>query len=232
MENRKILLYVLSGSWNHSEFDGTGVLGVSEDIELLQKKLDEVANNLAGDYLHNTYGGLTVEKGERHYEVTDEAGAYAKFYITEHYVEISEALMGAISREMSKIDRTNDVEEYLRGLFESSNIDGWQYEYMTRKPEVMKQILELFDKLEDWNTPFNSTMDIVVGNVRKEILLNDEVLEYLWEEFGDFPGVDEEDCLLDDFLGFEAGTHREDVWHWFDEHHSRGVAFLMFGGEQ
>lgn len=140
--------------------------------------------------------------------------------------------MGAISREMSKIDRTNDVEEYLRGLFESSNIDGWQYEYMTRKPEVMKQILELFDKLEDCNTPFNSTMDIVVGNVRKEILLNDEVLEYLWEEFGDFPGVDEEDCLLDDFLGFEAGTHREDVWHWFDEHHSRGVAFLMFGGEQ
>ena len=96
----------------------------------------------------------------------------------------------------------------------------------------MKQILELFDKLEDCNTPFNSTMDIVVGNVRKEILLNDEVLEYLWEEFGDFPGVDEEDCLLDDFLGFEAGTHREDVWHWFDEHHSRGVAFLMFGGEQ
>lgn len=231
MENRKILLYVLAGSWNHSEFDGNGVLGISEDVKTLEKKLDELANNFAGDYLYKTYGRLTFEKGERYYEVMDEDGAYAKFYITEHHVEISEALMGAVSREMRKIDRTNDVEEYLQGLWESGNIDAWQYEYMIRKPEVMKQILELFDKLEDCNTPFNSTMDIVVGNVRKEIPLNDEVLEYLWEEFSDVL-IDDDECILDDFIGFECGTHREEVWHWFDVHHSKGVHFLMFGGEQ
>ena len=132
---------------------------------------------------------------------------------------------------MSKIDRRSDIEEYLRGLNESGNISAWKYEYMMRKPEVMEQLLELFDKLEDCNTPFNSTMDVVVGMVSKEIELNDEVLDFLWEEFSDVL-IDDDECILDDFIGFEAGTHREEVWHWFDARHSNGVHFLMFGGEQ
>lgn len=27
---------------------------------------------------------------------------------------------------------------------------------------------------------------------------------------------------------FDAGTDREEIWHWFDEHHSKGVYSLMF----
>lgn len=34
------------------------------------------------------------------------------------------------------------------------------------------------------------------------------------------------------FLGFPAGTHREDIWHWFDERHSRGVAYLLHGPQK
>lgn len=60
--------------------------------------------------------------------------------------------------------------------------------------------------------------------------LDDKVLEYLWEEFGDVL-IDDNECILDDFIGFKCGTHREEVWHWFDEHHSKGVSFLMFGEE-
>lgn len=63
----------------------------------------------------------------------------------------------------------------------------------------------------------------------KEITLDDKKLEYLWEEFGDVL-IDDDECILDDFLGFECGTHREAVWHWFDERYSGGVAKLMFGG--
>lgn len=30
-------------------------------------------------------------------------------------------------------------------------------------------------------------------------------------------------------MDFPAGTHREDIWHWFDERHSKGVTYLMYG---
>lgn len=31
------------------------------------------------------------------------------------------------------------------------------------------------------------------------------------------------------FLGFPAGTHREEIWYWFDERYSKGVYGLIYG---
>lgn len=55
---------------------------------------------------------------------------------------------------------------------------------------------------------------------------DDEKIESLWDELEDVP-TDENDCLKSEFLSFPIGTHREEVWYWFDEHHSRGVGYLM-----
>lgn len=225
----KILTYVLHGTWYSQDADGVEVLGVSLDIEPLLRKLDEIADSKAEDFM-KMCGYIQEERDERYYEAVNASGKYAKFYITEHWLELSENMMGEISREMEKIDRTNDVKAYLETLYESESIEAWKYEYMTRKPEVMQEILQVFSKTEDCNTPFNTTMAIVVGDAMKEIVLDDKKLEYLWEEFGDVL-IDDDECILDDFIGFECGTHREAVWHWFDERYSGGVAKLMFGGE-
>lgn len=230
MKKRKIVLYVLAGAWDTAYADGTGIVGVTEDIDELKKKLDHIQDTKANEYLENPYGDIEEEAGERHYEITDAAGGYAKFYITEHYVELSESLMGAISREMEKIDRTRDVKEYLQGLYESENLEPWKYEYINAKPEVVDKIIAVFDKREDCNVSFNATMENSVDEVLKELVLDDEKLEFLWEQFGDVL-IDDDECILDDFIGFECGTHREAVWQWFDKQHSKGVAALMFGGE-
>lgn len=55
----------------------------------------------------------------------------------------------------------------------------------------------------------------------------DAVLEELWAEFGNTPIDPETERIEEKFMGFEPGTVREDVWRWFDERHSRGVAYLM-----
>lgn len=225
----KILTYVLHGMWNTPDTDGVVVIGVSVDVELLLRKLNEIADSKAKEYVEMC-GYIQEERGERYYEAVNVSGKYAKFYITEHQMELPENTMGAISREMEKIDRTRDVGQYLDDMYEDGNIEPWKYEYMVRKPEVMQEILQAFSKIEDCNTPFNTTMDIVVGNVMKEITLDDKKLEYLWEEFGDVL-IDDDECILDDFLGFECGTHRETVWHWFNERYSGGVVKLMFGGD-
>ena len=71
----------------------------------------------------------------------------------------------------------------------------------------------------------------------KEIIMvtyTDRQLEQLWEELSDIP-FDEDDCtelfLADDWFIFEASTDRETIWHWFDEHYSKGVHALMFPSE-
>lgn len=47
-------------------------------------------------------------------------------------------------------------------------------------------------------------------------------LKALWGLFGDIP-IDDADQILEDFLGFRAGTDRFEVWHWFDERYAGGV---------
>jgi len=58
----------------------------------------------------------------------------------------------------------------------------------------------------------------------------DAVLENIWAKFGDVPMNPETECIEEDFVNWPAGTHREEIWHWFDQRHSKGVAYLMYNG--
>lgn len=57
----------------------------------------------------------------------------------------------------------------------------------------------------------------------------DQILAGLWNDFTDVPMDPETECIEESFLGFAVGTHREEIWHWFDDRHSKGVAFLLYG---
>lgn len=63
-------------------------------------------------------------------------------------------------------------------------------------------------------------------------LYSDSDLEYLWELFGDIPMDPEFETMEGQFLHFVPGTPREDIWHWFDEHHSKGVHYLLYKVEE
>ncbi|NDU95674.1 hypothetical protein [Spirosoma terrae] len=54
----------------------------------------------------------------------------------------------------------------------------------------------------------------------------DILLEEMWAWLGDTP-INVNDEIDEPFLDWPKGTHREDIWHFFDEHHSKGVAWLM-----
>lgn len=57
----------------------------------------------------------------------------------------------------------------------------------------------------------------------------DEQLRDLWDEFGDVPMNPETECIEQPFLGWGAGVHREEIWHWFDKRYSKGVYALLYG---
>lgn len=69
------------------------------------------------------------------------------------------------------------------------------------------------------------------------------MVEGFWKNLEDVPVYEDEDgkMLLEkdyrlmigtrEVTMFPAGTEREEIWHWFDERHPKGVAYLLYGEE-
>ncbi len=58
--------------------------------------------------------------------------------------------------------------------------------------------------------------------MKNPIMLTDKYLEKLWQELADIQ-VDENDKILKRFKQFKKGTHKFEIWHWFDDNHSFGL---------
>ncbi len=50
----------------------------------------------------------------------------------------------------------------------------------------------------------------------------------IWDEFGDVPMDPETDCIEVAWRKFPAGTHREEIWHWFEATFHVRVYDLMY----
>lgn len=84
--NKGEKVYVLHGYWNTPDFDGVKIVKVAHKVDVVEEKLEEIAESKAADYLE-LHGYLKEERGMRYYEVTNSSGKYAKFYITEEVVD-------------------------------------------------------------------------------------------------------------------------------------------------
>lgn len=102
MEGKKIVVYVLHGFWKNELTNACAVVDVSIDLEAVLKKLDEIAESKAREYAKVQEGKAEEERGFRYYEIWDENGQSAKFYITEQYLELSQSMMEAIAESLVK----------------------------------------------------------------------------------------------------------------------------------
>lgn len=81
---------------------------------------------------------------------------------------------------------------------------------------------------------YNDYIDIFEGlDYIETVAERDELLEELWEQFGDVPMNPETEKMEARFLCFPTGTEREEIWRWFDARYSTGVAGLLYkhGGD-
>lgn len=88
------------------------------------------------------------------------------------------------------------------------------------------------DCLTKWLKSQRTESGVQPPNDSAEKEYTDTELEELWENFGDIPMNPETEVMTADFLHFPKGTHREDIWKWFDQKHSKGVSFLLYGDTQ
>lgn len=54
-----------------------------------------------------------------------------------------------------------------------------------------------------------------------------ESVKALWKKLSDIP-VNNADEIEEVFEGFPIGTHREEIWYWFEETYHVSVSDLMF----
>lgn len=79
---------------------------------------------------------------------------------------------------------------------------------------------------EALHSAYRDGVDSIVDAIEKN---DDLLMNLLWKVFGDVPMNPETEEIEEEFLGFPVGTHREEIWHWFDKKHSKGVAYLLYG---
>lgn len=75
--------------------------------------------------------------------------------------------------------------------------------------------------------------DLKIDNVEEdyELLMREydnlrrnEHVKDLWREFGDIPMNPDTECIEVEWNGFPTGTHREEIWSWFEETYNISVA--------
>ena len=82
--------------------NGCAVVDVSIDLETVMKKLDEIVESKAREYVKVQEDKAEEERGFRYFEIWDENGQSAKFYIVEQYLELSQSMMEAIAESLAK----------------------------------------------------------------------------------------------------------------------------------
>lgn len=58
--------------------------------------------------------------------------------------------------------------------------------------------------------------------------MNHEEIKNLWHEFGDVPMNPDTEEIEEAWRNFPSGTHREDIWNWFEEEFNIRVYDLMY----
>lgn len=79
------------------------------------------------------------------------------------------------------------------------------------------------------NTPICNLIDCLnCGAYNPISIIKCSKIEKQWLEFGDVPMDPETECIECDWNGFPAGTHREDIWHWFESTYNIRVYDLLY----
>lgn len=79
---------------------------------------------------------------------------------------------------------------------------------------------------EDLREHYEEALEMMLA--KETPVERDRYLESLWLESDDVSLNPNTECIEEPYLFFSIGTHREEIWRWFDKHHSRGVAYLLY----
>lgn len=124
------------------------------------------------------------------------------------------------------------------GRLKAEELDPDEYVKATPEADVVGLICNTLDEFrksgetfEDEYAYYEAYLNEQRAKAIPTLKERDKRLEQLWAEFADVPMDPETEEMEEPFLHFLVGTNREEIWHWFDERHSKGVVYLLYGTE-
>lgn len=97
--------------------------------------------------------------------------------------------------------------------------------------EILHELGGCGTKPETWENGWDSAINAAYDKIEREpyelFPTEDEVVELLWDGLTDIPFDPETEQSEEAYYIWPKGTDKEEIWHWFDENHSKGVAHLL-----
>lgn len=83
----------------------------------------------------------------------------------------------------------------------------------------------------DWETVYSKILIPLFEDYPDGLMICylPESVKTLWDEFGDITMDPDTECIESSWHGFPAGTHREEIWKWFEETFHVSVAEDLMG---
>lgn len=78
----------------------------------------------------------------------------------------------------------------------------------------------------DWLEQYLSCRRNTEGEIKQNRIIQAKAL---WKEFGDISMNPETECIEEAWCRFPTGTHREEIWHWFEDTFDLSVAEDLMG---
>ena len=112
---------------------------------------------------------------------------------------------------------------------------NWENESWNYICETMQRKSLDYDYSVNYNNGLTSKdlQDFIAYNfITIKMNLQDKEMESLWEKLEDIPFIEDEDgrLILDSdepWHNFAPGTTKEEIWHYFDRNHSKGINYLV-----
>lgn len=84
----------------------------------------------------------------------------------------------------------------------------------------------------DWNRAYRMIKKAAAEySANVTIYYLDSSVKLLWKEFGNVPMDSETECMEENWHGFASGTHRKDIWCWFENTFDVNVTVELMGME-
>lgn len=90
----------------------------------------------------------------------------------------------------------------------------------------MRRYIDKYDN--SWNYARESAFD----DWRSENPEKRKEFQRLWSDFGTIPTNPETECIEEEWNDFPIGTHREEIWHWFEDIFGVPIMGMMYEKEE